>query len=136
MNETARIGAPAAVAALTAGPRGRWAIRAVAPAVLGVLVLAQAGLFRAATCETYDEFTYLRMGICIYRYGDFRSLASPMCPPLPILLEYWLPALRTPALPDTPGWEEAVPGLIRQARLLTSVLVGVPLVGLVYAWLA
>jgi 4-amino-4-deoxy-L-arabinose transferase-like glycosyltransferase len=105
------------------------------PAVLGGVVFAQARLFREATCETYDEFTYLRMGICIYRQGNFAKLASPMCPPLPILLEYWLPALRARALPDTPGWEEEVPGLIRQARLLTSVLVGVPLAWVVYAWL-
>jgi 4-amino-4-deoxy-L-arabinose transferase-like glycosyltransferase len=113
----------------------RLVIWLLIPAVLGVLVLVQTGLFRASTCETYDEFTYLRMGICIYRHGDFKSLASPMCPPLPILLEYWLPALRATSLPDTGDWESEVPGLIRQARLLTSILVGVPLVGLVYAWL-
>jgi 4-amino-4-deoxy-L-arabinose transferase-like glycosyltransferase len=113
----------------------RLVIWLLIPTVLGVLVLVQTRLFRVSTCETYDEFTYLRMGICIYRHGDFKSLASPMCPPLPILLEYWLPSLRARSLPDTGDWESEVPGLIREARLLTSILVGVPLVGLVYAWL-
>jgi hypothetical protein len=108
----------------------------IVPAVLGGLVFAQARMVRLATCETYDEFTYLRMGICIYRHGDFQSLASPMCPPMPILLEYALPALSAKSLPDTPGWEWEVPRLIRQARLSTSVLIGIPLVWTVYAWLA
>jgi hypothetical protein len=119
------------------GPAGHGGLMAwvVVPAVLAGAVLAQTRLFRQATCETYDEFTYLRMGVCIFRHGDFVSLASPMTPPLPILLEYWLPALRARALPDTPGWESEVPELTRQARLLTSVLVGVPLVWAVHAWL-
>ncbi len=76
------------------------------------------------------------MGICIYRHGDFRSLASPMCPPLPILLEYWLPGLRGHSEPGTAGWEGDRPALTRQARLLTATTVGIPLVLLVYTWLA
>src|SRR5206468_2202146 len=92
-----------------------WAILLLAPAMLVVLVLTQTWLFRSTTCETYDEFTYLRLGVCIYRHADFPSLASPMCPPLPILLEYWLPALRAEFTPGTEGWEREVPGLIRQA---------------------
>jgi hypothetical protein len=106
------------------------------PALLAALVLVQTFLFRRSTCETYDEFTYLRLGIRIYRYNDFASLASPMCPPLPILLEYWLPSLRAEAMPDTEGWEMQVPGLIRQGRMLTAVTIGVPLVWVIYAKLA
>ncbi len=107
----------------------------VIPLILGALVFEQTRLFRESTCETYDEFTYLRMGICIFRDGDFPSLASPMCPPLPILLEYWLPALQAKFIPGTADWERAVPAMTRQARLLTSVTLGVPLVVLVFAWL-
>ncbi len=114
----------------------RLATWLLVPAVLGALVFAQAKLFREATCETYDEFTYLRMGIYIFKHADFASLASPMCPPLPILLEYWLPSLRSRFVPGTEGWEKDMPAMIRQARLLTSVLVGMPLVALVYGWLA
>lgn len=106
------------------------------PGLLGGLLFAQARLFREATCETYDEFTYLRMGIRIFRYGDVKSMASPMTPPLPIVLEYALPSLRATALPEGAAYESEVPALIRQARVMTSVLVGMPLVWAVYAWLA
>lgn len=106
------------------------------PMVLAGLVLVQTWWFRAGTCETFDEFTYLRLGIRIFRYGDVTSLSSPMCPPLPILLEYWLPSLRARSVPEEPGWDWEVPRLIRQARLLTSVSIGVPLVLVVYVWMA
>ncbi len=131
---------PEAVLPPAPGPHRRALSRLAAwvlvPAVLGVLVFAQARLFREATCETYDEYTYLRMGMCIYRQNDFKSLDSPMCPPLPILLEYGLSALSAGSLPDTEGWERESPSLMWKARLMTSLLVGVPLVWLVYAWLA
>lgn len=119
------------------GGAGRFVVTwLLVPAVLAGLVLVQTFLFRRSTSETYDEFTYLRLGIRIYRYNDFASLASPMCPPLPILLEYWLPSLRARAMPDTEGWDMQVPGLIRQGRMLTAVTIGVPLVWVVYGWLA
>ena len=105
------------------------------PALLGTLLLIQTRLFRESTCETYDEYTYLLMGLCIFRDGDFASLASPMCPPLPILLEYWLPALGAQFAPMTDAWDHAVPAMTRQARLLTATTIGVPLVWLVFAWL-
>ncbi len=106
------------------------------PVVLAALVLGQTAWFAATTCETYDEYTYLRMGICVYRDHDWKSLASPMCPALPIVLEYWLPALRTPFLPGSAEWDDQVPDLTRQARFLTASTLGVPLVWLVYGWLA
>jgi 4-amino-4-deoxy-L-arabinose transferase-like glycosyltransferase len=108
----------------------------LAPTVLGGLLLVQAKLFRDSTCETYDEWTYLQLGLSIYRKANFSNLASPMCPPLPILLEYWLPAFSTDAMPGDPAWNSAIPELIRLARLTTSVLIGVPLVVLAYAWVA
>src|SRR4051794_5927167 len=97
----------------TTGPLNRHLVTrlfawSLVPAALGGLLFVQARLFREATCETYDEFTYLRMGIQIFRYGDFKSMASPMTPPLPILLEYWLPALRAEALPEGEAYERAV----------------------------
>jgi hypothetical protein len=62
-------------------------------------------------------------------------MASPMSPPLPILLEYWLPALSARSLPRTQGWNHEVPDLTRKARLLTAVSLGLPLVWVVYGWL-
>ncbi len=117
---------------------GRIAAWVVVPAVLAGLVYVQTRAFRVSTCETYDEWTYLRMGIRIYRFHDVLSLASPMLPPLPILLEWWLPALRTlnPALKETEAFLWEVPELTRLARLLTAITLGIPLVWVVYAWLA
>ena len=106
------------------------------PLVLAGLVLAQGAWFRRTTCETFDEFTYLQLGVRIYRHDDFKCLASPMCPPLPILLEYWLPALRARFVVGTEGWIGQVPELTAQARFLTTATLGVPLVLLVSGWLA
>jgi hypothetical protein len=108
----------------------------LAPALLGLLVLFLTRLFREATCETFDENAYLFLGFSIYRRANFTNLASPMAPPLPILLEYGLPALTSKVLTETEGWDAAVPGLIRQARLATSIVVGLPLIFVIYAWLA
>ena len=113
----------------------RLLIGLLIPGGLATLLVTQAAWFIATTSETYDEYTYLRMGICIYRNNDFQSLASPMCPPLPILLEYWLPALRARFVPGTEGWAKQVPELTRLARFLTVTTLGVPLILLVYGWL-
>lgn len=107
----------------------------VVPSVLAALVVGQASLFRWNKCETYDEFTYLRLGICIFRDLNFEKLGSPMCPPLPIWLEYAAPGLWAKEEPGTDAWEWEVPGLIQLARLSTSVVIGVPLVWTVYGWL-
>jgi Dolichyl-phosphate-mannose-protein mannosyltransferase len=133
MDENSQMGVPPE----TSGRRLSWVVTwLLAPVGLSLLVLFLTRLFRLSSSETFDEFTYLRLGVRIFRYRDFECLSSPMVPPLPILLETWLPALRARSLPESDGWESAVPDLIRQARLLTSILVGVPLVGVVYAWLA
>ena len=119
-------------------PRLGWAWLAkwvLIPLVLGGLVFAQTRLFRNSTSETYDGYTYLRVGVRVDQHGDFESLASPMDPPLPILLEYWLPALRAQFVPGTDAWQREVPAMTNQARLLTSVTLGIPLVLLVYAWI-
>ena len=113
----------------------RLVVWGLIPALLGGLIFAENRLFRLATCETYDEYTYLIMGMAVYRNGDFQSLASPMTPPLPILLNYWLPALRAEHTPLTPEWDRAVPELTRQARFLASLLTGVPVVLLVSTWI-
>ena len=109
---------------------------AVVPALLAGLIFAENRQFRRTTCETYDEYTYLMMGLAVYRDGNFAALASPMDPPLPIVLNYWLPALRAEHEPMTPEFDREVPALMRQARLLASVQTGVPLVLLLYAWIA
>ena len=58
-----------------------------------------------------------------------------MSPPLPLVLGYWLPAVAARHEPKTAGWDQAVPGLIDQARLLASLTFGVPLVLVVHGWM-
>lgn len=133
------MGEPGGARTTIGPPRRGWLRLApwvAVPAVLAGLILEQARWVRASTSETYDEPTYLVMGLCIFRDGNFKHLASPMCPPLPILLEYGLPALRARAAYGTDAWWAESPGLIRQARLLTALTAGVPLAWLVFAWLA
>ena len=108
----------------------------VIPALLAGAVFVQTRAVWESTSETYDEYTYLQLGVRVYRHNDFACLASPMCPPLPILLEYWLPALRARFEPRTEGWESAVPEMTRQARFLTATSLGIPLVLVAYAWIA
>jgi len=118
------------------GRRARLVARVLVPAALAGVLLVQAYLIRATTSATYDEDTYVRLGLEIYRRGDFRPLDEWKVAPLPLLLEYWLPAAGPAPRQGTPGWNAAEPGLIRRARLATAVVVGVPLVLAVYAWLA
>ena len=117
--------------------RRRWLLTLVViPGLLGLGLLILTHFFRVTTSETYDESIYLILGMSVHQNGNFTDLASPMCPPLPILLEYWLPAISARSTPLSEPWTWEVPGLIRQARLLTSVEIGVPLILLVYAWMA
>ena len=78
----------------------------------------------------------LKIAIRIFRHADFAGMAGPMSPPLPLLFGYWLPGLGPGPEPKMPGWDAAVPELIARARLLASVSFGVPLVLLVYGWIA
>ncbi len=116
--------------------RASFARHAASLALLATLISLQTGWIRASTCATFDEWTYLKLGYRIFKYGDFACMASPMAPPLPILLEYWLPSLRFQSLPDDPTWEAEEPTRIREARFLTATFIGVPLVWAVYLWMA
>ena len=123
-----------------AARRREWMARlatwVLLPAALAGVLLVQSYLVRASTSATYDEDNYVRLGMEIYRHGDFRTLDEWIVAPLPLLLEYWLPAISSATRQGTPGWNGEEPGLIRLARLETAVVVGVPLVLAVYAWLA
>jgi 4-amino-4-deoxy-L-arabinose transferase-like glycosyltransferase len=87
------------------------------------VLAGQAGWFAATTSGTPDETTYLRAGLNIYHHGDFAALAQDGIAPLPVLLSFAVPALL-----DAPGYARS----IRAARASAIVLIGVPLVLLVY----
>jgi len=100
---------------------------------LALAVMYQTGLFRASTGATFDEPLYMELGINAWREGQFVPTILPMPAPLPFLLANWLPAMLVDSGPLSP--EEMIRWL-PLARLLYTILVGVPLVLLVTWWLA
>jgi hypothetical protein len=102
------------------------------PALLGVLVYYQTGLFRSATGATFDEPVYIELGVESWRNGSFPETTLFMPPALPLVLTQWLPALYAGPTPLSPGEVLEVLPLARRAHVL---LVGIPLVLLVYTWL-
>ncbi|MFO0907238.1 MAG: glycosyltransferase family 39 protein [Isosphaeraceae bacterium] len=122
-------------ASIATGGDWPWVEWVGVPLLLAAVLLVQTDLFQRTTCETFDEFTFLRLGIDVYRRADVHGFASPMDPALPVWLEYTWPALTARHFPDTPGWEFEVPKLVLRARRQTALVVGVPLVWLVYGWL-
>jgi len=90
---------------------------------LAAVLALQSGWFALTTSGTPDETTYLRAGIAAY-HGDFSALAEDGIAPLPVLLPF-----AAPALLDVRGYASA----IRAARISAIVLVGVPLILIVYA---
>jgi len=90
---------------------------------LAALLALQAAWFGLTTSGTPDETTYLRAGLAIYQHGDFSALSEDGIAPLPVLLSYAAPALAGRA-----GYAQA----IRLARVSAIVLIGIPLVVLVY----
>ncbi len=102
------------------------------PVLVGVLV-AQAAWAVAATSGTFDETTYLQLGLDVYRAGRFDGLSALGVAPLPVLLCYALPALVNPSQQAFPTMYAS---LITAARASSIVLIGVPLVLIVYLWLA
>jgi len=96
----------------------------------------QASAVRRATSATYDETIYLRLAADVVRHGDFTELIGHGVAPLPVLLAYAVPA-GTVAPGDLDEIDDArFAAQIDQARTLYALSVGVPLILLVYGWMA
>ena len=118
------------------------------PIVLAFAMLIQGVAFRKANGPTYDESFHLSAGLSVYLKGDFGRFAPELAGPLSSLTTYWAAAIdeRAPVrygkLARSPsgrplwekGHEEDWP-LINRARLAALVLLGLPLMALVYTWL-
>lgn len=102
------------------------------------LLLAQTSWIRSTKSITFDETFYLSCGLQTIHDGRLDPrLAAHGVAPLPIVLQH-LPALAFAERQARPRPWDGQPGdaqLIRGPRLLTSLLTGIPLVGLVYGWL-
>jgi 4-amino-4-deoxy-L-arabinose transferase-like glycosyltransferase len=90
---------------------------------LALMLAAQAGWSVGTTSGTYDETTYLDHGRALYGSLDAKSLAGWGIAPLPVLL-----TSAAPALAGSPSYPRA----ITIARISAIVLIGVPLVVIVY----
>jgi len=92
-----------------------------------VIVLgAQAAWSIATTSASFDETRYLSMARDAYHDRTLEGLAEKGVAPLPVFLEYAIPTIAPTEFVTS----------ITIARAATVLLVGMPLIALVYAWLA
>lgn len=105
----------------------------VMPLALSALLVWQADQFQAVSSATYDEPLHLSQVHALYRTGSFDTFIRPMNPPVPIAL-MGLPVVALmdgPADGDSPTWRWQM----RLLRIGNTLLVGVPLVILLYIWM-
>ncbi|HZW53420.1 MAG TPA: hypothetical protein VFF00_05250, partial [Candidatus Elarobacter sp.] len=95
--------------------------------VIVAIVVVEAGWSAATTSAVLDEVTYLDVSRALYLHGDASRLAALGIAPLPIVLWYGIPALVAP---------EQFTKAIALARSAAIALAAVPLVLVVYYWLA
>lgn len=103
-----------------------------------MLLVWQAARFQAAKSATYDEtfyISYARRTVQLHSLDP--RMAQAGVAPLPVLLCYLPAALGHPAERPTPDHGELDdPPLVRKARRIHTMLVDLPLVVLVFLWLA
>jgi hypothetical protein len=109
----------------------RWLTVLTAVGV-GLILLVQAAAFTWGTSATYDEPLYVQLGREVFYHQKFRGLIRPMDPPIPVVLPQ-IPAAIAAGTADPP--ESDLPRLTRIARLGHIILIGVPVVLVVYGWL-
>jgi hypothetical protein len=107
--------------------------RLVPPVLLVALLLAEAWWAASTTSGTFDETTYLRLGAEIVRHGNVQPCIDLGVAPLPVLMAALGPRALGVSAPPTDGTYRQQIALSRASMVL---LVAVPLLLLVYAWLA
>src|SRR5262245_36092534 len=119
----------------TMNPVARAAIVVTA---LSMVLLGEASWFASRHSITYDETIYLNLSLQSLRNRrldpEFMRLGVA---PLPVFMTYAAPLWST-AAPPRPSMQAARvtdPQLIRAPRFLNALLLGVPLVVLVFVWL-
>jgi hypothetical protein len=122
---------------MTVSPRSKSV--GIAFLVCAGLFLAETAWFRARHSLTFDETLYLSLSVRSVRHGGLDpGFVNSGIAPLPMMLTYF------PALWFAPGadrqdlWEGAPddPQRIVEPRIANSVLIGLPLIGVVLVWLA
>ncbi len=109
--------------------------------LIGSGFLLSASVFRNQKSTTVDETFYLHGGLAVYWTGSFHVVNGLGAAPLPIVLSYWLPAITHE--PDGRVFRSRFPmmgergdrEMVEQARLVSSVVIGLPLILGIYIWL-
>src|SRR5579872_3340870 len=113
-------------------PRFLWWRNILTAILLGLILLIQAISFLAGTSPTYDEPLYLELGREVFYRHTFQGLIRPMDPPIPIVVPQ-IPAAIAAGSADP--LETEMPRLARIARTTHAILIGIPVVLVVYIWL-
>lgn len=110
----------------------------VTPLLLAVLILLQTGAFRNSKSPTYDETYYLSTALKTVQQGSLDDrISDGGVAPLPIMVDYLPIVWNTGGSPRSEPWEGEIsdPPMIRRARFINAVLIGIPTMVLVYCWL-
>lgn len=105
---------------------------------LATLFLGQAAVVRRATSATFDETFFLSCALQGVHDGRLDPrLSREGVAPLPILLEWLVPAWLAPRQERSDPWEAklADPEIVERARALSACLIGVPLLLMVFVWM-
>lgn len=108
------------------------------PFVFAVVILMQTTSFRHSKSPTFDETFYLNCALTTVNNGAIdERICGEGVAPLPILINYLPPAWFAGGDERVEVWkgDPSDPPLIDQARLLNSILVGIPTMLLIYLWL-
>lgn len=108
------------------------------PLLFAAVILAQTTAFRSSKSPTYDETYFLGTALATVQQGSLdERISGAGVAPVPILLNYLPVAWRSGGGTRSDLWQGEVtdPPLINQARFLTALLIGVPIMLLIYCWL-
>ncbi|MFH1300836.1 MAG: glycosyltransferase family 39 protein [Planctomycetota bacterium] len=106
--------------------------------LFSMIIIEQTASFRRSKSPTFDETFYLNTALTTVKNGTLdERISGEGVAPIPILLNYLPVAWREGGSKREEVWQGEVsdPPLIDQARLLNSLLVGIPTMLLIYFWL-
>jgi len=108
------------------------------PLLFSICIIVQTTSFRHSKSPTFDETLFLNCALTTIKNGRLdERISGEGVAPIPILLNYLPVAWRAGGSERVDAWKGEIsdPPLINQARLLNSLLVGIPTMLLIYFWL-
>ncbi|MFK7778164.1 MAG: glycosyltransferase family 39 protein, partial [Gimesia sp.] len=108
------------------------------PLLFALVILVQTSAFRSSKSPTFDESRFLNCALTTVKNGAIdKRICGAGTAPIPILINYLPPAWIAGGEERKQDWQGEIsdPPLIDQARLINSLLVGIPTMLLIYIWL-